>query len=176
MQDAAYRKGYERGLAASDPTRVITVNLSSFSVPPDTLGIPRWVTLRVQQNTPIRDVLTEIHRRLGDIQYPFTISTLGVGSRELHLEDDLIVMDVLPKFDAEAISLRLNVQIPKGDKEPKKSFGSRLRNAFGAGNDRSGSPHGAQTAAQSNPTEATSSRASMRSQPPPYDEAVRSAP
>lgn len=173
MNDAAYRKGYERGIAASDPSRLITVNLSSFSVVPDALGIPRSISVCMKQSTSIHDVLTEIHQRLGDIQFPFSISTLGANSQELHLEDDVIISDVLPRFDADVLSLRLNVQVPKAEKETKKGLGSRLRSAFGSGNNARSKPSQVQ---ETGVTEAPSSRLSMRSAPPPYEEATRSTP
>lgn len=175
QMDAAYRKGYQRGLAATEPTRIITVVLGSFSTPPDPLGIPRWITLKVQQCTPTRDILSEIHRRLPEIAYPFTITTVGRDAHQLNLEDQSLIMDHLPNFDGDTVSLRMNIQIPQPYKAPKTSLASRLRSALGASNAQSRDSHDGDATMTSGTTDVASSRSSLRSAPPPpYEDALQS--
>lgn len=165
--DVAERKGTARGLAAVDPARVIQVNLSSFSTPPDSLGIPRWISINTTQSTSVHDVVTEIHSRLGKLEYPFTIFTIGAEPRELHLDSAAAIQDYLPVYDATSLSLRLNVHMPDAPKQQKKSFGSKLRGAFGSGSSR--------PAESQDGSAAGASRLSVASAPPPYEEAVRPA-
>ncbi|KAK5175181.1 uncharacterized protein LTR77_000318 [Saxophila tyrrhenica] len=160
--EAAYRKGWQKGLIASNPDRIIKINLSSFSVPLATLGIPCAICLQTKQSTSVHDVVSKLHSKLPDIPYPFTIATLGKDSRTLEMGDERSVSGCLADFTDEVLTLRLNVRMPPPPPRPaKKGLRSRLKSALGAG-ESSSAP-----APPPPPPDVASA-------PPPYDEAVRS--
>lgn len=166
---AAYDKGYAKGLAASEPGRMIAVNVNISGLPTSS-DTPRRTTFTIRQDTQIRDILTEIHRRLPqleDQQHPFTIATAGANSRELLSTADCEVMELLQPWDAAFLNLRVNVTVPKkpGEEAKQGGLGSRLRKALG------GKDGGSAQVAQDG-----SERSSVRSAPPPYEEVARSVP
>lgn len=173
LTESAYRKAYERGLAASDPARMITVNVSGVPATANTPAV-RPISFSTRQDISMSNLLAEIHRRLPEMQHPFTISTVGANPRGLAIEMDAQAMELLQPWDATSLTLRVNVRDPhKPDKQQKKSLGARLRKALGANNDRL---QDARNLPSSDITGAASSRSSMRSAPPPYEETARPSP
>lgn len=168
LMDSAARKGWAHGVAASEPSRIIAVNLSS---PIPLADSSHRISLNRRQDTLIKDIVREIEDRLPKLEHPFSITTVGAHQKVLGWDTEGEIMELLQPWDASFLNLRLDVHDPARRKPQKKSLGSRLKKVLGRGHGGESESLGGQP---TEPSSATERSSSQQPAPPPYEASERS--
>ena len=180
MNDAVYRKAYERGLKAYNPDRPLTISVFTPSKTKQGFDPLKPFTFTIEQQSSIDDVVRVIQKRLPEeLPYPYTLTSFGPNAKQLVEGDTISVQTLLRQWDATSLSIRMTFDLPVTEKVAEKSpsgLGSKLRRLVGRGRDHVQPNDSQSTTANPNERGSTQARASRRSSevtaPPSYEDAT----
>ena len=172
--ESSIRRAIEKYQALTDGARMIKVSIAPHIVSAHTPYAPRRISFSMCMDTPTKDVVGEIHRRLPDIEHPYSITTSGPNPEVLDLDTRGRIENFVKPLEFGHVELRLRIHDPALQKPPfetsgRKKLSSRLRKVLGRSEECSRDEPAAPSAGPSHSTERRRSHCSVESPPPPYE-------